>query len=246
MCERRVIDGVKKKGTVKRDVRDRSQKTLNRQMNYKLVGKSSKSVIRVTENSIRVYRLAGTESSQNMIGIVTIIPGIQLELGRSIREFVNCLKMIGKPIAIQKIFDRNNQCTWNLIRMATGNIPEVVICSIGTINDRMVNVAFNQELPYNKKYRQHQKLSIEHKINAGKREEPGCLANAVKIVSVITKVPTTSFKIRSNKNVTYIYSNIKDLDNQIKVTFAEDRRGYFKLMGIGIVNVVWRDKDTKK
>lgn len=197
-----------------------------------IIGDNGTSKIKVTETSIRVIT---NDVGICPLGVITIVPTIQVQLGRNITEFLHCLKMVRKPIATQKIPSKGPQATYKVIRLSTGKVPSVPICTISTINDIIMAVTFNQELNYNTVYARYESISIIHKLTAGKVTEAGSLSRAVEAVSVITGKPSSTFKIKQFSRNIVVYTTIQGLKYQYKYTFSRDSRDYYNLLSVGFM-----------
>lgn len=199
--------------------------------NYTIVGSNGWSSIMVSDKSIKILTLS---KSINPPGVVTVLPGIQLELGRSILEFIGCLKQVRQPLAIQKISESKGVSTYYLIRLQTGKVKEARICTITTYKDMIINVAFNQDLVYDKEFQKYQRLSVVHQLRAGKEGDSNLLTNAITSVSTITGVPQSRLFIIEAKNK--IVVKLRDTQsNAIQFVFVKDKEGYYNLLSIGRV-----------
>lgn len=204
------------------------------QKDTKIIGKTDKSAILITDTSIKILKAAGG-NILNPLGVVTLIPGVQLELGRQMDEFAKCLKMVRKPLALQKIAENNGQCTWHVIRLGTGKVPEAKVCTINTIHGIIAAVSFNQSLVYNATYRKYQPLSVVHQLKVGKAGSAGQLSRAVSVVAVITGQSASDFKITESNKSIIVYTAIKELSSQYRFTFLKDEKDYFNLLSIGFL-----------
>ncbi len=200
-----------------------------------IVGENGNSSILLTNRGIRIQVKDAKANAVCPVGVVTIVPGVQVELGRGIKEFIRCLKSIRKPLAIQNIADSGVQKVWKIIRLETGNVPEVWICTIDTINEKIASVVFNQDIIYDKEYRRYQRLSCIHQLKAGKFGSANSLGTAVSRVSRITGEPIGSFRIRANRNIVTVYTNKRKLEHQVNYIFINDRYGNCRLIAVGFM-----------
>lgn len=198
----------------------------------RFIGDNGASKILLTESSIRII---SKDRALSPLGVVTIIPTIQVQLGRKMTEFMECLKLIRKPLATQKIMSKGHQATYKIIRLSTGKVPSVALCTISTIDDTIMSVTFNQELNYNENYTRYEKLSVIHKLTAGKADEPGLLSKAVEAVSIITGKSPLFFKIKQFGNNIAVHTEIKGAKYQYKYTFSKDSRDYYNLLSVGFM-----------
>ena len=200
----------------------------------KVVGQTDKSVIIVTDKGLKILRMGGSKSV-NALGVVTLIPGVQLELGRGMEEFTKCLRLIRKPLAIQKIAENDGNGTWHIIRLSTGNVPEARICTINTINEIIAAVSFNQSLVFNTTYRRYQQLSTMHQLAIGEAGKVGQLSQAVIAIAAITGEEASNFKIVESAKSIIVYTTIRGLVNQYKYTFLRDQRNYYSLLSVAFM-----------
>lgn len=201
---------------------------------YKIVGENQHSSIFFTDESMLILRKKGNKSF-NPIGVITIIPGIQLELGRRFDEFAKCLKEIRKPLGIQRISQNKEQSTYYIIRFATGKVPEARVCSITVLNGIIASVSFDPDLPNNKEYIRYQKLSMMHQIVAGREDTMSIMSKAISAIALITGEKISEFKMKSTSHSIVVYTDSPHFTYQYAYTFAKDKRGYFSLLSIGFV-----------
>ena len=205
---------------------------------FKLVSQTEKSKMVISESGIRI--ITG-DQAPCPLGVVTIIPGVQLELGRSIAEFIDCLKRIRKPLATQVIGNPSTQAKYRILRLCTGNVPGGVVCSIATVQGKIVSVTFNQDLAYDKNFLKYQGLSIIHRLTAGKDGDNQLLANSVKAVATITGKSASNFRIKEVKTSIIVYTDMKETKNVYRYTFSKDKMGYYNLLSVGFM-VTNKDK----
>lgn len=189
--------------------------------------------MKVSDKSISVVTKS---KAVNPLGIVSLIPNVQIYLGMYIQELLTHLKVIRKPLGLFKIAESNGLATWRFMRFQTGKIPEETVCTLNTYNNRIIYITFNPRLVLNTDYVRYEGLSIIHQITAGKVGDSNILSKAIKAVSVITGESPADFLMKSNKNTIVVYTNKKNLSNQYRYTFAIDPRGYYNLLSVGFLN----------
>lgn len=204
---------------------------------HKIFGKTDKSAILVNEKSMFIAR-KGTKGWQygvNPLGVVTILPGVQIELGRTMTELIQCLKEVRKPIGLHKIADIGSQANWNIIRIPTGKVPEAVVCKITTIQDIIVSVSFNKSLVKNAEYRRYQPLSAMHQLTAGKVGDIALWSSAVSAVATMTGEKKSNLIIKANDKTLMVRTAIRELENQYRYTFTKDSEDVFNLLSISFL-----------
>lgn len=203
--------------------------------NVRFIGDNGYTAIRVDERSIQIASSDTHEIYKSCRpGVITIMRGIQVELGREMREFLGCLRLIRRPLGVQKIAEQGDIATWKLIRFGTGNVEEKIVCTMSIIRGRIKVVSFNVELAYDANYKKHEGLSIPHQITAGKLGEPNNLSKAVSAIMAITGISNEQLKIKSNSKKVTIYTNQKGVDEQYRFLFVRDKLGYLRLASIGM------------
>lgn len=204
-----------------------------------VIGENIKSKIIVTDKSVRVSPKVKSNAYITP-NIVTLTPGIQAELGRSLKEFIECVQHTDKPLLFTLISGkrRDGVRIYNLNRMETGKVKEAYICSIVSIDDIMISFQFNQELAYDENYRRYEKLSILHQLTLGKSTHSDLLFRGSNTISKITGIHPNSLMSKPFKDGLDVIL----LDEGIKYTFFKDSHGFMNLLSItkGKWALLWR------
>lgn len=195
-----------------------------------IIGDNGRSKIAVTNNGVRVLAKPIVQG-KIPIGVVTIVPGIQLEIGRSFDEFVDCIQCTNKPLAFNlKVKDTKKCITiWELQRLPTGNVEEATICNITVIRDEIYSVQFNQNLAYDKNYTRYEKLSILHQVTLGKPNENNTCSRGISTINKLTGIDYGDMITRQFKHGV----EIKIKGYKISYIFFTDKQGYMNLLSIG-------------
>lgn len=201
---------------------------------YRELFKTDTSSIVLNDRSLTVRRY-GAKLGKSPVGIVSILPGVQLELGRTITEFITCLREVRKPIGFHKIASTREESIWDVIRISTGCAPEAIVCRITTVNDIMVSVWFNKSLVTNTNYTKYQPLSGMHQLTAGLESVPGLLSRALDSVSTVTGDSTDKFLIKSDSKRIIVYTNTPGEALQYKYTFTKGKDKFFNLLSVSIM-----------
>ena len=197
-----------------------------------VLGHNGKSFIRIHSRCVEIVY---NDKTVNPIGVISIMKGIQIELGRPLKHFIASLRLIRRPLAVQKVIENGNTSSWKLIRIATGEVKEKVVCTFTVIDGLIKVVAFNTDLSYDDNYKKHEGLSVFHQVTAGEVLAGSNISKALSSIMVLTKLSNEQLKVKSNKRKITVYTNLKDSDVQYRYLFLSDRRGYFHLTSIGIV-----------
>lgn len=84
---------------------------------------------------------------------VAIAPGLSIELGRSMAEFIDIVKATESLYLINKIREKNGRILWGITRMGAGSVPSFEIGSVLEYKDKMIRFTPNCELRKNNQYR---------------------------------------------------------------------------------------------
>ena len=201
-------------------------------------GKHASAITRLGSSVIigsNAIRINTDENRINPLGVVTIMPKVQLELGMEIKQFIECLRMTRIPLMLQRATRNRKSEQWQIIRIPTGNVPEAIVCTLNITEGIIDKVSFNQDLLYNKEYRKYQRLSAIHQLTAGKVDDSGNLSRAVSAVSTLTGINPDRFKIKASHRTIVVYSNTKGEKRKYRYTFIKDSRNSFNLLSIGFV-----------
>lgn len=198
---------------------------------FKVIGDNGYSKILVSDKSINV--LVNGSNALYPVGIVSILPSIKIELGRDIDEFKMCLKMVRKPLGIQKVYGAGDYDTWYILRLHTGKVPEGRICTINTFKNKMAAISFNPKLVYNEEFRRYEELSVLHQLRVGKSGDNKILSKAISYISLLTGEPSSNFSVKDKKDIIHI--KIFKGDRAYKYSFYKDPNNYVNLLGVSLV-----------
>lgn len=164
--------------------------------------------------------------------IVTIIPGIQLEIGRSIQQFIKEVQFTKRPLIFTLMLDNKIKgiTAYKVTRLATGRVPERDICVITCFNGIILGVLFNKELNYDKEYKTYERLSITHQLTLGKIKgdvTPQTISSGVSMLSFLTKIPENRIEVISSKR-----GLLFRFPNFISYEFYIDKHSYLNLLNI--------------
>lgn len=189
-----------------------------------------------SDKYIRVHSIKAT-ATNNPVGVVSLLPGIQIKLGRSMEEFVKMLKISARPLGVQKIAEsKYGQETWRLLFFAVDSTDEYVVCIITTMHGAIVAVTFNQDLIYDNAFRENQRLSALHLATAGKCDSAyGQLSKAVQIIAGITGEALSNFEMKADDQRIAVNTCKNDLENQYSYLFVKDKNNYFNLLSISVI-----------
>lgn len=196
-----------------------------------IVGKTDFSGISITDRSIEIV----PNNREHLLGVVSIMRGIQIELDRDIMQFLGCLRKIRRPIGIQEIARSGEVATYRLIRLETGDVGEKVVCTFSVVGGLIKVVSFNLALCTDENYKKHEGLSAIHQITAGKCGDSHNLSKALSAVSFITKKRLDELRVKTNSKKTTIYAYDSVVDKTYRYLFVKDKVGYLHLASIAVV-----------
>lgn len=120
--------------------------------------------IECTDTSVKVI-IDGEENTPMPLGVVSILPRIQLKLGEDIRKFQEYMLNLNSNYMIIGNKQSRRIETWDFVRLEDELIPkEKSICSIITINNNIVSITYNQSLLDDREFREAEKLSLLQQI----------------------------------------------------------------------------------
>lgn len=127
-------------------------------------------------------------NSKFSVGVVSILPKIQIAIGTKLSTFVEALEMSRSPIALQKVLSNGKFETHKILRMSTGNIPEREIVTVDTYNGIIIGVTYNGKLLKDQTFKRLVKLSTMHQIRLCKENSVSRLLMATKCISLLTNI----------------------------------------------------------
>lgn len=183
--------------------------------------------VECTSNSVKVI-LKDSKNVTMPIGVVSILPMIQLKLGEDIEKFQLYMTNLSKNYIILKGVESIHIETWEFIRLQDEDIDEEIkICDIITLNNKIINISYNQELPENKKFRQLERLTTLQQI---KFKNKNTLNMIMFVMSRLTHEKITEFRLLENSTGRLEIIHIK---SGIKFVFTE-RFNNYTLASIGL------------
>lgn len=183
--------------------------------------------VECTSNSVKVI-LKDSKNVPMPIGVVSILPMIQLKLGEDIEKFQLYMTNLSKNYIILKGVESIHIETWEFIRLQDEDIDEEIkICDIVTLNNKIINISYNQELPENKKFRQLERLTTLQQI---KFKNKNTLNMIMFVMSRLTHEKITEFRLLENSTGRLEIIHIK---SGIKFVFTE-RFNNYTLASIGL------------
>lgn len=188
-------------------------------------------------NSIRVKSNSKSKAS-NYVGVVSILPGIQVKIGRGIDEFVSNIRKTTRGLGVQRTSITKELSVWKVMILKEDDFEKKYICSINAINNIIVSVTFNHKLNYDKEYRSRNRLSMLHMLTAGKVGELDNEIKALKAISIITGEHIKNLETTVRENQIIVKTDIEGLKNQYRYTFFKDPGGYYNMLSVAIAEEV--------
>lgn len=189
----------------------------------RITGLNGKTAIHVTSDSIKILH---NKKATNPLGIVSITPKIQIELGRDINEFIGYFVKLDGNMAIQHLVTNGSMDIFKVVKLKVADQEFVEICTITSLAGKIVAITFNKNLVYNKEFIKHEGISDMHLISAGKNGE-----TALKEIARITNEPMNIFSVNKNENYVTVFTLTPE-QYHYKYVFARDMHDNYRLVTI--------------
>ena len=191
--------------------------------------------------------IASVHKINTSIGVVSILPKVQILLGKRLSSFTDALEKSRVPLALKKTLSNGKYETFQVLRLETGNIPEATIATLVTYNNIMVGLTYNGDIVEDKKFRKLVKLSAMHQLVLGTKEDPQRLYKATKYISVITKLPRESLiAIEKARSIRIRASSNNIMQLPIYYIFSLNKNGAYRLAEVSYdINDVIQRIDNK-
>lgn len=206
-------------------------------MATKILFKQKNSVIIIKNGKLYVANPDGNGCSPLAI---SIMPGFQIELGRTLKELNKALSLTRIPIVIKLGQESPKVKFYQIIRMKTGIVDDKIVATLAVDieTDKIMSVTFNKELRNDKGYRRYNNLSIIHQLalpynlngNSSRSEQVKHYLKAVitsynDVIKITenNKIIDASIQV-SNKdtiNIKFIYNRNKDVFELTTVTLIQ-------------------------
>lgn len=167
------------------------------------------------------------------VGIVSIIPKVQIILGGELKMFLDALELSRLPIALRRTVVKGAYETYDIIRLQTGNIREATLATLAVYNGLMVGITYNRAVLFDKDFRRLVKLSAMHQITIGKKSGAAGLLAATDCISKLTGVPRDKLVVVQKARSIRVRASFRTkLDLPLYYIFAMDKSLNYNLVQI--------------
>lgn len=142
----------------------------------------------VNGSSIRIMRKDTNGRVSNKVGIVSILPAVQIKLGIKLDDFIAALELSRLPLAITKTLQKGRFRAYDIVRLETGAICEEILVSVSVCEGIVIGVTYNRKALSNENFRKLVRLSAMHQVSIS-GEKSYRLLMATRYVSIVTGVP---------------------------------------------------------
>lgn len=197
--------------------------------------KNDRSYIHIVEGRMYIWSTSSNGNGQLSIAAITVLPGFQIELGRSIQEIIEALRHTRLPVVLELSINIGSIKQYTVIRTATGKVESRSIATLNCENDIITAISFNRSLLADTKFRNIVRLSLLHQL-ALPSESNGDRKQQVidSIRAARMKVPTKGIEVTESNCMIYA---VVDDEVKLKYTFIanNNREGIYELSGISLV-----------
>lgn len=164
---------------------------------------------------------------------ITIMPGFQIEFGRSIKDVFSALAKIHLPIIIEEYLTAGNFKYYNVVRLETGNIPEFTICKIGVTNEVIMEVLFDSELTKNNAARKTRSISAIASVAIKANDISSIEMDAISTITSLKGENAIDYSFNILDYKIRVIANYNDFN--LIYTYLMDKKDNtkYRLIGIG-------------
>lgn len=196
---------------------------------YKIVVDGA--TIRVSNN--KIYNDRTLNKTKFSVGIVSILPKVQIALGEKLDIFIEALEFSRLPIALKKTVCKGEYCTYDVVRLETGNIKEATIATLSVYSGIMVGITYSRSILLDKDFRKLVKLSAMHQLSLCGKEDTGRLLKATVCISTLTGMPREKLIVLQTARSIRVRVPFKNrFELPIYYIFALDKRDKYNLLQI--------------
>lgn len=185
----------------------------------------------VSEDGIRVAGHRGVGYSS--VGVVTVLPGIQIRLGWFMESFADVIHYVKKPIGVEKIVAAKTHTLWQISKLWTENTKEEIICTVTAVKGKIIGVTYNQDLIYNEHFREYQSLSMLHLLTAGHSSDTRKTTKAIQGIAAITGLKAQEISVVEIGERIIVNTLDKLADKTCQYIFCKDKHGYYNMLSVG-------------
>ncbi len=150
----------------------------------------------IKDNSILISRNL-EKLDGDLTGVVHIMGGLSIEIGRHIQQFMNALAHTRLPIVLQKRVDSGNFKTYQVIRLNTGAVPNINLGYIETFKGTITGFIYDTDIIINKKLRKYVKTSVLNMLAI--KKEGRYLTKIERVLRLILKTDGI-IKVKANED----------------------------------------------
>lgn len=199
----------------------------------KILFKSTDSAMIVKDGKLYIVKTEGKGYSPLAI---SIMPGFQIELGRTIKELNQALSFTRIPVVIKISQQSPKVRFYQIIRMKTGIVDDKIVATIAVDNntDKIISITFNRELINDKNYRKHNNLSVFHQL-ALPYNLNGCGSRSEQVklyIKTILPLYEKDIQVKENDKIINATIKVSDKDNIIIAFIHNRNKGKFELTTI--------------
>lgn len=189
------------------------------------------STIRVTSN--KAFSNKSIDKGRYAVGIVSILPKVQIAIGEKLESFLEALEFSRLPLALKKTVAKGAYSTYDVVRLETGNIKEATIATLSVYNKIIIGITYSRSILLDREFRKLVKLSAMHQLAICNKEDPCKLLKATSCISTLTGIPRDKLVTVQTARSIKVKVQFKNKYNlPMYYTFALDKTNKYNLLQI--------------
>lgn len=185
--------------------------------------------IRISNNSTNF----GENSQGYKVGIVSILPKVQIALGGLLDTFIDALEVSRLPLALKKTVAKGEYSTYDIVRLETGNIKEATIATLSVYSGIIIGLTYSRSILLDKEFRKLVRLSAMHQLAICNRGDKSRLLKATQCISTLTGIPRNKLMaIETARSIRVKVPFTNKLGLPLYYTFSLDKSDKYNLLQV--------------
>ena len=187
---------------------------------------NGKSYMVVKDNSLLILN---SKAMDIAVSAIKVCNGFYIELGRPVEQFENIIMKTRIPIMIERVNKMKNIETYNVIRVETGNVDDVVLCSMVVRDGIIESIIRSLEFKKINNFEKYIQLGSLWKLSINKDNDIElCKYKAINTIKTICRGATFNYKFTADYRTTRIIVKVNgdNVNQEYSFQLNESTRRY--------------------
>ena len=194
--------------------------------------------ILINNSTIQVLRNTDNMFSPRSIKVWS---SMQIELGRPVSEFKECLAKTRVPLMIKEVsLPIKGVLGYQLIRMHTGKVQDKVLANILEKDNKIIKLTFNRELANDKEFRKYSQVPVVNQfrlkalnLENSKELEAHFAKQLDIIIETLFRGTATFIKAEYTPGEIIVHADANGQEQKVSLIFSS-KSSYYELVSVSI------------